>query len=89
MVNGQTSTDAVRIRIKGGADSYHAAAIAAVVEHALAQERRGDAPALRRFSNWMMVTRKEPFMAPRATSGVVVSGGGQPPAPRRIRPEAS
>jgi len=83
--NGHTAISAVDIRIEGGAGSYHAAAIAAVIEHALAQERQVALPPARRFSNWAMIARSEPFMPPRTIANGPGNGGGRPHAPRRIR----
>ena len=85
MNNGHTAISGVDIRIEGGAGSYHAAAIAAAIEHALAQERRVASPPARRFSNWTMVTRSEPFMPPKAIANGPGNGARRPRAPRRIR----
>ncbi len=74
-----------RVRIRGGAGSYHAAAIAAVVEHVLAREHRASAPTPHRFSNWMMAIRSGPFIIPRTPNGAIENGAEQPPAPRRVR----
>ena len=90
MNNGQQAGDAgVRFHISGGAGPYEAAAIAAAVEHALAEERRIASPPPRRFSNWMMVARSEPFVPPRAITNGSVNGAGPASVPRVIRPARS
>lgn len=89
MNNGHTTSSGVGIRIEGGAGPYHAAVIAAVIEHALAQERRVGSSPDRRFSNWTMVARGEPFMPPRTVVNGSGNGAGRVSAPRRIRSASS
>lgn len=89
MNNGHTTGNGISIRIEGGAGPYHAAAIAAVIEHALAQERRVASPPARRFSNWTMVARSDPFVPPRTTANGSAIGDARPSAPRRIRSASS
>lgn len=89
MNNGHPpDNDGLEFRIKGGAGSYETAAIAAVIQHSLAEERRVAAPTRRRFSNWMMVARSDPFVPPRpVTNGA--NGGARPNAPRVSRASRS
>ena len=86
MNNGRKTGGAgVDFQITGGAGPYEAAAITAVVERALAEERRSASPPPRRFSNWMMVTRSEPFVPPRR----ITNGAARSSAPRVTRPARS
>ena len=90
MNNGQQTGGAgVEFHITGGAGPYEAAAIAAVIEHALAEERRTTSVRPRRFSNWMMVARNDPFVPPRSVSNGSVNGAAQSSAPRATRPSKS
>ena len=89
MQNGHATDVGVQLHIAGGAGPYEAAAIAAVIEHALAEERRVATRLPRRFSNWMMVARSEPFVAPRAIANGSLNGAGRSSAPRRTRPSRS
>ena len=86
MNNGQTNGDSgIRLQISGGAGPYEAAAIATVIEHSLAEERRIARSPARRFSNWKMVVLSEPFVPPRAGGNMALNGGGRSSAPRRSR----
>ena len=82
MDNGDNRRGAVEFHITGGAGPYEAAAIATAVEHALAEERRAASPPLRRFSNWMMAARMEPFVPPRVIMNGSANGHARPSAPR-------
>ncbi len=86
MNNGQTGNSGIRFHIAGGAGPYQAAAVAAVVEHTLAEERRVASPPPRRFSNWMMVARSEPFVPPRTISNGSLNGALPWSVPRVNRP---
>lgn len=90
MNNGHPPGDnGVELRIKGGAGPYETAAIAAVIQHSLAEERRVAAPGRRRFSNWTMVTRSDPFVPPRPVTNGAANGGARPSAPRVSRASRS
>lgn len=88
--NGAPDRARMKFRIKGAAGPYEAAAITAVLEHALAEERRnGKHPAPRRFSNWKMAGWNGSYHRPRQASGPRINGAERPNAPRAIRPRTS
>ena len=78
------------LRITGGAGPYETAAIAAVVELVVEQERRAVVPVRGRFSNWVLVSRSGSAAAgssgwrlPRRVNRPVSAGGARPvPVPR-------
>ena len=89
-VNGASDRARVKFRIKGAAGPYEAAVITAVLEHALAEERRnGKLPASGRFSTWRMAGWNNSYHRPRPASGSRVNGAARPSAPRAIRPRRS
>ena len=83
--NGHTTASRVSFRITGGAGPYEAAAIAAAVEHSLAEERKVAGPPARRFSNWMMVAMGEPFVPPRSIGNGALNGAARSSEPRPSR----
>ncbi len=89
--NGSSDHAGVRFRIEGAtAGPYEAAVIAAVLQHALAQERRNGKPApVRRFANWTMAGWNHCYHRPRPADGTRINGAEQPSAPRRSRSRTS
>lgn len=86
--NGSSHRAGVKFRIEGdAAGPYEAAVIAAVLQHALAEERRNGTPAAaRRFANWTMAEWNHPYHLPRPAAGTRINGAERPSAPRRSRP---
>ena len=89
--NGSSDHTGVRFRIEGtAAGPYEAAVIAAVLQHALAQERRNGKPApARRFANWTMAGWNHRYHRPRPADGTRINGAERPSAPRRSRSRTS
>lgn len=85
MKNGHATDSGVRFRITGGAGPYEAAAIAAAIEHSLAEERKAAPRRTRRFSNWLMVAMSEPFVPPRPITNGALNGGARRSVPRPSR----
>ena len=85
MTNGHATDSGLRFQITGGAGPYEAAAIAAVIEHSLAEERKVAGPPARRFSNWMMVAVGEPFVPPRPIANGALNGAARSSALRPSR----
>jgi len=84
--NGSSDRAGVKFRIEDAAGPYEAAVIAAVLEHALAEERRNGKPApARRFANWTVAGWNRPYHRPRPAAGTRINGAEQPRAPRRSR----
>lgn len=86
--NGSSHRAGVKFRIEGdAAGPYEAAVIAAVLQHALAEERRNGTPAAaRRFASWTMAEWNHPYHRPRPAAGTRINGAERPSAPRRSRP---
>ena len=89
--NGSSDRAGVKFRINGeAAGPYEAAVIAAVLQHALAEERRnGTPPTARRFTNWTMADWNHPYHRPRPAAGTRINGAERPSAPRRNRAHTS
>ncbi len=51
-----------RIAIKGTASAHEVAAITAVIQHVLKEDRRGNETGSRRFSAWKTEGGRQPFM---------------------------
>ncbi|WP_420611963.1 hypothetical protein [Candidatus Spongiisocius sp.] len=87
-INGSSHRAGVKFRIEGdAAGPYEAAVIAAVLQHALAVERRNGTPAAAlRFPNWTMAEWNHPYHRPRPAAGTRINGAERPSAPRRSRP---
>ena len=83
--NGADRRGGAEFHIVGGAGPFEAAAIAAAVEHALAEERRTASPPRRRFPNWIMASRRDPFVPPRVIMNGSANGAARPSAPPSIR----
>ncbi len=84
--NGSSHHAGVKFRIEGAAGPYEAAVVAAVLEHALAEERRNGKPApARRFANWTVAGWNRPYNRPRPAAGTRINGAERPRAPRRSR----
>ena len=85
--NGSSDHAGVDFRIDGAAGPYEAAVIAAVLQHALAEERRNGKPArARRFTNWTVAGWNHRYHRPRPATGTRINGAARPSAPRRSRP---
>ena len=85
--NGSSDHAGVDFRIDGAAGPYEAAVIAAVLQHALAEERRDGKPApTRRFTNWTVAGWNHRYHRPRPAAGTRINGAARPSAPRRSRP---
>lgn len=69
MTTATESTEPI-IRIAGGAGAAEAAAIAAVIAQVVAdQQADASKPEVRRrLNDWMLATRHDPFLPPRAPS---------------------
>lgn len=89
MNNGHSTASRVSFRIAGGAGPYEAAAVAAAIEHSLAEERKVAGPPGRKFSNWMMVAMGEPFVPPRPIANGALNGAARSNAPRPSRRSSS
>ena len=88
--NGAPNRSGIEFRIKGGAGPHEAAVITAVLEHALAEERRNGSDEDRpRFTNWTMSRLHTPYHRPRPSQGARINGAARPSAPRRTRPRTS
>ncbi len=88
--NGSSDHAGVDFRIDGAAGPYEAAVIAAVLEHALAEERRNGKPApARRFTNWTVAGWNHRYHRPRPAAGTRINGAARPSAPRRSRSRTS
>ena len=88
--NGSSDRAGVKFRIEGAAGTYEAAVIAAVLQHALAEERRNGKPApARRFTNWTVAGWNRPYHRARPAAGARINGAERPSAPRRSRPRTS
>ena len=85
MNNGHATDSGIRFHVTGGAGPYEAAAVAAAIEHSLAEERKVAGPPARRFSNWMMVAMGEPFVPPRAITNGALNGAAGSSVPRPSR----
>lgn len=89
--NGSSDHTGVQFRIEGAAAGpYEAAVIAAVLQHALAEERRNGSPGpARRFANWTMAGWNHRYHRPRPADGTRINGAERPSAPRRSRSRTS
>ena len=88
--NGSSDHAGVDFRIDGAAGPYEAAVIAAVLQHALAEERRNGEPGpTRRFTNWTVAGWNHRYHRPRPAAGTRINGAARPSAPRRSRSRTS
>ncbi|MXY76312.1 MAG: hypothetical protein F4Y40_04410 [Acidimicrobiia bacterium] len=88
--NGSSDHAGVDFRIDGAAGPYEAAVIAAVLEHALAEERRNGKPGpARRFTNWTVAGWNHRYHRPRPAAGTRINGAARPSAPQRSRSRTS